>query len=234
MWLFKNAGNVVGVSKKICSEYQMRTGEKLLNIPPLMPFIPAIESKDVIRRRWNIGDEHVFLSVGSLKELKNPFTVIEAAKHLGESFLKNNKICFFIAGDGGLKSSMLQKIKLYSLDAYFILSGNVEQSEISSIYKMADSYVISSKFEGTPLSLMDAMSNELNIIASNAPGINDMIFDEENGMLFEIDNYKDLSLKIKRHVGVGCVHYGSAAKRDYNNKYNYQDMLDQYLKILSL
>ena len=46
---------------------------------------------------------------------------------------------------------------------------------IPDYYKTADFYIISSDYEGTSLSLLEAMFNKLAIIASDAPGINRML-----------------------------------------------------------
>ena len=57
-------------------------------------------------------------------------------------------------------------------------------------------FVLPSKMEGMPQSLIETMAREKIVIGSNSLAIRDLIKDKENGFLFEFDNPKDLSKKI--------------------------------------
>ena len=57
-------------------------------------------------------------------------------------------------------------------------------------------FVLPSKMEGMPQSLVEAMAREKIVIGSNSLAIRDLIKDKENGFLFEFDNPKDLAKKI--------------------------------------
>ena len=57
-------------------------------------------------------------------------------------------------------------------------------------------YILPSRVEGMPQSLVEAMAREKIVIGSNSLAIRDLIKDGENGFLFEFDNPKDLAEKI--------------------------------------
>lgn len=77
-------------------------------------------------------------------------------------------------------------------DIHFL--GNRE--DIPEILSKADLFILPSRYEGMPISLLEAMASRLPIIASDIAGSNDLIKHGQNGLLFESENYIDLADKI--------------------------------------
>ncbi len=103
------------------------------------------------------------------------------------------------------------------------------------ILKIADIYVIPSLFEGTSLSLLEAMFNGLPIIGSDARGINSMIVAGKNGVLFETGNATDLHTKVKtmlEHIDY-YQHLGTQAAADYHLQWHHKHAIDEHLGIIS-
>lgn len=73
--------------------------------------------------------------------------------------------------------------------------GIIPNDKVCDIFSLTDIYIIASDFEGTSISLLEAMFNAKPIIASNVPGLNDMIFSGENGLLFEHNSCAELKKK---------------------------------------
>ena len=48
----------------------------------------------------------------------------------------------------------------------------------------ADVFVLSSKWEGMPVTILEAMAASRPVVASNSPGIRDIVKDHETGLLF--------------------------------------------------
>ena len=70
---------------------------------------------------------------------------------------------------------------------------------IYPILQKADIFILPSKYEGMPISLIEAMGSALPIIASNVGGIPDMISDGENGIIIS-PNANDLADAISRLI----------------------------------
>jgi glycosyltransferase involved in cell wall biosynthesis len=227
---FKNARVVFGVSLRICEEYFRRTNVEINYLPPLIPFQESKKEKITIREIYNIKeDSKVFLIVGSLKELKRPMVVLEAFNELGLDVLRKNEICVFFAGNGPLKGKMEDYIKKNHLEKHIKLLGNVPRERINEFYKLSDYYIISSDFEGTPISMLEAMFNKLLIIGSNAPGIGNIIKDSEGGFLFKNDNPKNLSLIIKKVIIHDFIDERENAFRFFINNFSYQQVLRKFI-----
>jgi len=72
--------------------------------------------------------------------------------------------------------------------------GNRE--DIPELLAQSDLFILPSRFEGLPVSLLEAMAAKLPIIASNITGSAELVKHENNGLLFEKENHSDLSEKI--------------------------------------
>lgn len=79
--------------------------------------------------------------------------------------------------------------------------GTFPNSEIGSILKNIDLLVIPSVwYENIPLVLLSAKAAGCPVVASNLPGLAEVIQNEENGILFEPGNSFDLSNKLLRFI----------------------------------
>lgn len=195
---FKKAKAIVGVSHTICKEYHKRTGLDILYIPPLIPFKKSLESKIELRNKNRIDqNKKIFLYVGSLKELKRPDVIVDAFVSLGRDYLNQHNILMIFAGDGNLKNKLLKTCENNHLEDFFLYLGNVERERIHELYKLSDYYIISSDYEGTPISMLEAMSNNLPIIASNVRGINSVV-DSSSAILFNNMDYHSLVNGIRK------------------------------------
>lgn len=77
-------------------------------------------------------------------------------------------------------------------DIYFLGS----RDDITELLSKSDLFILPSRYEGLPISLLEAMAAKLPIIASDISGSNDLIQHEKNGLLFESENHIDLANKI--------------------------------------
>ncbi|MDZ7859577.1 MAG: glycosyltransferase family 4 protein [Candidatus Krumholzibacteriota bacterium] len=232
-WAFRNAFRLIGVSERICEEYNRRAKLNVKYIPPLLPFRKSENETDVIKEEYNIPkDSRIILYVGSLKELKSPLTLLRGFNLLKSDFVDKNNLYLIFAGEGNLKEEMIRSVK-YSERTKFL--GNVPREDIPDLYKISDLYVITSKYEATPLSLLEAMYNKLPVIGSDVKGINTIIENGYNGILFEQGNHLELSSKIKELIDNRrkSESYAAEALKTYERKYSYKEMLDDYQTIFN-
>jgi len=67
-----------------------------------------------------------------------------------------------------------------------------------SFLKGFDVFVLPSRSEGIPRCVMEAMSAGVPVVASDIPGCRNLIDGETTGLLFELDNHKELAQSIKK------------------------------------
>ena len=230
---FKRAKAVIGVSERICIEYNKRTGIKILHIPPLIPFNLSNKSKEQLRSSHQIDDKSkVFLFVGSIKSLKGPDTVYSAFRSLGKEYLERYDIQVIFAGDGPMKANLQDQCYADGLGDIIKFKGNVPREQIHEWYKLSDFYIIASDFEGTPIAMMEAMYNQLPVIASDVQGINNIINDK-NGILFKNKDVEDLKRAIDKILTDPqfTAHIAYQSHQYFMKTFNYQSLIEKYKKI---
>ena len=132
--------------------------------------------------------EKIVLGVGRLDPQKGFDTLIRAFCRLGRSDWK-----LVIAGEGSERAkleALIEKLGAKNI----MLPGRT--SEIFKWYKKASIFVLSSKREGFPNVLLEAMACGTPVVASNVGGIPFMVENGKNGFLFDSENVEELADKI--------------------------------------
>jgi glycosyltransferase involved in cell wall biosynthesis len=140
-----------------------------------------------------------------------------------------------IAGKGDMESEIREKITNYKLSDYIKMAGNVQRDKIPDYYGAADVYIIASDYEGTSLSLLEAMFNKLIIIGSDASGINKMLKHGKNALLYPTTDIAAMSEAIKQAFSNKTLSksLSQQAFDDFKQAYAYEPMMEKYREIFS-
>ena len=139
----------------------------------------------------NIKSKQI-ISVGRLTYQKGFDMLCDVAKVV----LKDNKGWkWLILGDGEDKDKLRSKIKEYGLENKLILKGNVSNDE--EYYKNSSLYVMTSRFEGLPMTLLEAKTYKLPIVSFNClTGPSEIVKNNVNGYLINPENVEAMSNKL--------------------------------------
>lgn len=136
--------------------------------------------------------EKLMIAVGSLTHQKGFDMLIQALKQIEFGEWK-----FLIIGEGNLREPLTQQIQEAGLEAHVQLIGRKEN--IFEYYKRAAIFVLSSRYEGFPNVLNEAMAHGCACVAFDCKtGPADIIQDEVSGLLVEAENIDLLAQKITR------------------------------------
>jgi glycosyltransferase involved in cell wall biosynthesis len=146
---------------------------------PLEEFNPTTIDRESIRKELGIPlDAHVVGTVGRLSAQKNPLEWIDVA----EMISKELPGCFFImVGDGPLRSQAEASIHEKGLSNQFLLTGI--QRNIPQMMSVMDIFLLTSRWEGLPRVIPQAMSMLIPVIATSVDGSSEIIVDGVNGYL---------------------------------------------------
>jgi glycosyltransferase involved in cell wall biosynthesis len=106
-------------------------------------------------------------------------------------------------------------------------------TEVVNYLKQADICILMSHSEGLPLSILEAMSIGLPIIASNVGGISKLIKQEYNGFLVERKDIEDLTEKIKLLMNSPTLRreMGKNSRSLYEKEFQLDKMVDKTIAV---
>jgi glycosyltransferase involved in cell wall biosynthesis len=103
---------------------------------------------------------------------------------------------------------------------------------VAEVFAAADIYVLPSRFEGTPLTLMEAMWSGLPIVATDTCGMHDVLRHEQNGLLIPLSARDRLAEELARLVDDPELRarLGSAALSDAREHYTWRQSAQPVLR----
>lgn len=118
------------------------------------------------------------IHVGRFWEQKNHPCMVRAVKILKDQGRKVN-LQFF--GEGSLMEQTRQLARELNVEDCLLFPGVTDQ--VFRHMHEADLFILPSKWEGMPMTIIEAMGTGLPVIASDVGGVRDMISPEHNGIL---------------------------------------------------
>ena len=175
---------------------------------------------------YQINKHCTILHIGRFMDVKNHETLIHAFAKLTTKY---DDLKLQMIGEGELQQSMKKLVKQLSLSDKVEFLGM--QSNVYPYLHEADIFCLPSKYEGLPMTLIEAMGTGLPIIASNVGGIPDMLKDNQNALLIQPDEdeiaealeilYSDMNLR--KELGI--------AAKEYSHVFSDNIMASEYIKV---
>ena len=137
------------------------------------------------------GNSKRFLTIGRFTPLHKGIDLLIEAFYLFSQ--KNHDWQLDIVGEGEQKEVFKRLINKYQLEDQITIHPFTNQ--IQDFYSNAQVYVLSSRWEGMPLVLVEAMSHGLPIVTSNLPVCKEIM--GEFGMYFKNEDTNDLAHKLE-------------------------------------
>lgn len=133
------------------------------------------------------------ISIGRLEYQKGYDTLIKVFKRINKEY---PDWCLNIYGDGSLRNKLYTQIMQNNLSEVIKLCGTT--NDINGHLRESSFYVMSSRFEGFGMVLVEALSQGVPCVSFNCPnGPSDIIQNYKNGILVEDQNEKALYDAIK-------------------------------------
>jgi glycosyltransferase involved in cell wall biosynthesis len=162
-------------------------------------FNERVTTADVtgLESRYGIENEPVFLNVGRYVPAKAQHDLITAMSRVVGEYPDAR---LFIVGWGALEDELTEAVNERGLSANVTLTGRVPHNEIHEYYALADVFVSSSKIEGLGIAGLEAMAAELPVVASDVPGLREIIEDRTTGLLVPPSDPERLAEAMMRAV----------------------------------
>ena len=207
---------------------------------------PTPDQRVAARQRWQIPEgEKAILFVGSIVSRKGVDTLVSAYTDV----LRSYQACgLYLAGP--LRASEGAE----ELQAEFVheLQATIRQQELGAkvhfldyvsnvpqLMHAVDVFVLPSLLEGMPNVLLEAMASGLPCVASDIPGVQEVITNGENGRLFQPGDAESLAQQLiwllstpEESQRLGCMARYTIDK-DFSIRKTFQNYQDIFLKLAS-
>ena len=147
-----------------------------------------------VLENYNLRKENLFsvknlICIGSVNERKNQILIINALGKMKQSN-SGDMPRLFLAGDfkedPQYYEEMKNAISKFNLSDKVFFLGHLQKKNLYKLLSRMDALVISSKSEGLPLVLVEALKFKIPVITSYVGGIKDIIKNKENGVTIDL------------------------------------------------
>ena len=183
------------VERSIRSNYTANASLKLRTIPN---GVDTEQLAKVSRDARGVKDEfrvppenRLVVNVASFTSKKRHVDLLRGAK---EILKQDPSVTFLLVGQGPLQLDMKLEARQLGIDSNVIFTGF--RPDVPRLVAAADLFVLSSLFEGLPISLLEAMGLGIPVVATRVGGIPEAVTDGVEGFLVEPLNPSQLADKV--------------------------------------
>jgi glycosyltransferase involved in cell wall biosynthesis len=136
-----------------------------------------------------------------------------------------------ILGQGELHDSLVKRVHHHGLDKHVLLPGF--RTDVLSLMKTADLFVMSSVMEGLGTSLLDAMACARPIVATQTGGIPEVVVHEETGLLVpprDCDSLADALITLLKDEA-RARQYGAAGYERVHRRFSVDHMVAETVAV---
>ena len=140
----------------------------------------------------------VLLAIGRLHPVKNHAFLIDACARLRD---RGADVFCLIAGDGPEREALQHQIMSRGLENRVTLLGHVPRQDLDSFFALSDLVVLTSRSEGIPLALMEAMMRGKVVLAPAITGIPELVEHGRTGLLYQPGAMDDFMAQVRQFQG---------------------------------
>jgi len=194
-------------------------------------FKPSEDQRNLTRKRYGIGnDEKLLLTVGRILKQKGVHIAIWVLKMLRKSL----RVKLMIVGDGPYVGELRKLAWKLGVSDYVIFCGPVPNDELPFYYNACDVFLDpTTRVEGFPIVIAEAMAVGRPIIASRIGGIPSAIDDGINGVLVgpgDVDEFFRKTLQVLSDTKL-AERLSIRAREKALSKFSREKMIDETIRI---
>jgi glycosyltransferase involved in cell wall biosynthesis len=235
--MVQKCGGVVACSEEVRSSLvetlglAVDPGEKLVSIPNAVPEPEPVSEAESQATRQGYGiplKAPLILGAGRLTDQKNFSLLLAAAAGVLE---KMPEARVLIAGEGELRADLEKQTLQLGIQDRVVMPGNVD--DLDRLMATADVFVLSSRFEGLPLVLLESMSHGMPTVCTRIKGTEDVIAHGQNGFLVAPDSVGELAQAVTQILGDPGLarELGTQALNTIQARYSFAVLMDRLAEL---
>jgi glycosyltransferase involved in cell wall biosynthesis len=184
---------------------------------------PDAAVRTALRRELGLEADFLWFAAGRLEPVKDYSTLLHAMAQVpGQAQL-------VIAGSGPLHADLLQLSKRLGLEQRVRFLGF--EPDVKRWMQAADGFVLSSRWEGLPMGLLEAAACALPAVATNVPGTREVIVNGQSGWLTPAGDAAALGAAMARVMKMQVVErkaIGEHARQCIIERFSLEAVLDRW------
>lgn len=175
--LLRNTDAVIAVSSAVEKD------SKLMTEKPIYRIFNGVDSEDSIVKvpfPFDTKGKIVIVTVARMTKKKGVQNIVNLAPSLLE---KHENLLFIMIGDGPLRKKLERTVEESGLSGNFYFTGEVSRAKVLGYLEQADIFALPSSNEAFGISILEAMSKNVPVVAMNNSGVSDIIRSGVNGYL---------------------------------------------------
>lgn len=224
---YKHAGLIAcgeNVRQNLIKEFAMPESQVSVVYNAVKPFSGIVQIDHEIQTLRKNGC-FIIGNVGRLSEQKGLEYYIKAVPCVLE---KHPEARFLIVGSGEDENKLRTQVEDAGLSEVVLFLGY--RTDVQNVMSQLDLIVLSSLWEGLPLTPIEAFSVEKTVIGTNVDGTPEIIEDGINGIIVEVKNENQLGSKINWMIEhpEERRNMEKAAKKTYESEFSFDTFAEKY------
>ena len=139
--------------------------------------------------------------------------------------------CLQMVGDGPLRGELQLLAEQLQLGERLQFLG--ERKDVAELLSQADVFVLASKWEGLPVSILEAMRAGLPVVATDVGGVREAVQEDVTGLLSKAHDERGLRDRIQSLMTLPSlmVQMGRAGRRRYEEHFRIETMVDKTVEL---
>jgi len=184
--------------------------------------------KRVTKEDWPPKTGFTLVYVGRLAAVKNHALLLRAF-HAGLSSMPGLRL--WMVGDGSERERLERLAAELGIGEQVTFWG--QQLDVAPFFSAADAFIMSSKSEGLPISLLQAFSLGLPAIVTDVGGMAEVVRPAQAGYTVSVTDPTEMAAAILGLAGNNAEReqFSSNAKEAYRTRFTLQTMVDAYMDL---
>ena len=230
--LWARVDRVVCVSEAVAREAPSAVPkERLCVIRNGVDTAAPTQGPEAVRRALGLGTEFIAVIVARIDALKGHETLLRA---WADILRAHPSAVLLVVGDGHERQAMEKLAADLGIAPAGEGTGGVRflgfRSDVADLLAAVDLFVLPSLSEGLPLSILEAMTHGLPIVATDVGGIPELITDGVEGLLVTPKDAPGLARAIGRMAASGELRsmLGNKGRQRAKSDFSFEEMLRRY------
>jgi glycosyltransferase involved in cell wall biosynthesis len=192
-------------------------------------FEPRPRRPDLLER-YGLRGRPVVLFLGGLKARKNLFVLLDAWRQVVS---RSPGACLVVVGGGALLEPLRGRVSRLGLGGHVVFTGYVAESEKVDHFNLADVFLFPSAMEGFGLSVAEAMSVGLPVVASDRGSLPELVVEGQGGFLCPPAQADAFAERLLQLLGDAALRekFGGANRERVDRLFRWSRCVDETRKV---